>query len=80
MTVRQLLVDSDRGSVGRLHDELLGAFPELPPGLVLGTVTRARLDLSRLGPCEGLWEAVELVARQRLVETAALRTPGGPPA
>lgn len=71
--MRQVLVDSDRPSVQRLHDELLADFPELPAGVVLGTVTRARRDLARLGQCEGLWDAVELVARQRLVELLALR-------
>ncbi|MCW2606605.1 MAG: hypothetical protein JWO60_1298 [Frankiales bacterium] len=71
--MRQVLVESDRESVRRLNDDLLGAFPELPPGVVLGAVTRARRDLSRLGHCDGLWEAVELVARQRLVEQTLLR-------
>ena len=66
--MRQVLVDADRTTVQRLQDDLLADFPELAPGLVLGTVTRARRDLSRLGHCEGLWDAVELVARQRLLE------------
>ena len=73
--MRQVLVDADRTTVSRLQDVLLTDFPELPAGLVLGTVTRSRRDLSRLGPCEGLWDAVELVARQRLLEALALGTP-----
>lgn len=66
--MRQVLVDADRTTVQRLQDALLADFPELAPGLVIGTVTRARRDLSRLGPCEGLWDAVEMVTRQRLLE------------
>ena len=59
----------------QLQDALLADFPELAPGFVLGTVTRSRRDLARLGPCEGLWDAVELVARQRLLEALGSREP-----
>ena len=75
--MRQVLVDTDRSAVRRLQDELLRAFPEVAPGLVLSTVTRSRRDLQRLGPCEWLWDAVELIARQRLldaVDRQALRS------
>lgn len=71
--MRQVLVDADRTTVQRLQDDLLADFPELAPGVVLGTVTRSRRDLSRLGHCEGLWDAVELVARQRLLEALSAR-------
>ena len=58
-----------------LGQRLVQDFPELPAGAVLGQVLRARHDLRRLGPCEGLLEAVELVSRQRLTELVALRCP-----
>lgn len=71
----QTLVETDRAERQDLHDRLLREFSDLPAGVVLGTVARARRDLARLGRCEGLWEAVELVVRQRLVELAGLRLP-----
>ena len=71
--MRQVLVDADRAAVQEMHDTLLHAFPELPAGVVLGTVTRVRRDLDRLGHCEGLWDAVELAARARLLDLVALR-------
>lgn len=70
-----MLVHEDREVRLGLHDGLLREFPELPAGVVLGAVVRARRDLSRLGRCEGLWEAVELVARARLLELLQLRAP-----
>ena len=78
--MRQVLVDADRTTVQRLQDDLLADFPELAPGLVLGAVTRSRRDLARLGHCEGLWDAVELVARQRLLEALTGREPARRPA
>lgn len=56
-----------------VSERLVHDFPELPAGAVLGQVLRARRDLRRLGPCEGLAEAVELVSRQRLLDLVALR-------
>ena len=74
--MRQLLVDTDRTTVQRLQDELVRSFPELPPGTVIGAITCARRDLQRIGHCESLWDAVELVARTRLLDRLALREPG----
>ena len=73
--MRQVLVDADRTAVQRLQDDLARSSPELPPGMVISAVTRARRDLQRLGHCEGLWDAVELVARTRLLDRLALREP-----
>lgn len=70
-----MLVHQDRETRQGLHDDLLRDFPELPAGVVMGAVTRARRDLHRLGRAEGLWDAVELVARARLLELLALRAP-----
>lgn len=77
--MRQVLVDVDRTTVQRLQDDLLRSFPELPPGLVLGAVTRSRRDLARHGRGEGLWDAVELVARQRLLDVVDARGHGPRP-
>lgn len=71
--MRQVLVDADRTVVHQLHAALLADFPEHQPGAVISAVTRARHDLARLGHCEGLWDAVELVARQRLLDAVATR-------
>ena len=71
--MRQALVDTDRSVLLDLHDLLVAEFPELAPGTVLAVIMRVRRDLSRLGSCEGFWEAVEIASRHRLVELAAVR-------
>lgn len=66
-------ISQERSQRQGLHDDLLRDFADLPAGVVLGAIARARRDLQRLGPREGLWKAVELVARQRLLELLELR-------